>query len=164
MLEVLTESLISKTLTSLTYVSAERFLVIQPRLPTHFRVGSRSLSAFDVAQLGKVEPEIDRPAPSRRPERRLMPRRGQGQPNIDFSDSGEASTKPTLRVLVNIRPTSMLAAARLFDMRLRRRRPRAARDARAPLLGRRYGQRRKSRVQRFSRHSLSQVTPCLGAF
>lgn len=40
-LEVLTESLISKTLASLTNVSAERFLVIQPRLPTHFRIDSR---------------------------------------------------------------------------------------------------------------------------
>lgn len=40
-LEVLTESLIYLTLESLTDVSVERFLVIQPRLPTRFRVDSR---------------------------------------------------------------------------------------------------------------------------
>lgn len=48
---------------------------------------AEDLNTFDLAQLGKVEPDIDQPAPSRRPERRLMPRRGQGQPNTDFSDS-----------------------------------------------------------------------------
>lgn len=40
-LEVLTESLIYPTLASLTDVCAERLFVIQPRLPTHFRIDSR---------------------------------------------------------------------------------------------------------------------------
>lgn len=48
-------------------------------LPT-FELTAVDLSAFDVAQLGNIEPDIDQPA-----------RRGQDQPNTDFSDSETCS-------------------------------------------------------------------------